>query len=64
MRDYEILRKELPGDTEVAESLLRAQEALRLTRGEPSGVNRARATANSCGIFHNLCLNLSYIVFA
>ncbi|GJU47679.1 inactive TPR repeat-containing thioredoxin TTL3-like protein [Tanacetum coccineum] len=49
VRDYEILRKELPGDNEVAESLLRAQEALRLTRGEPSGVNRARATANSCG---------------
>nr|GEY51285.1 inactive TPR repeat-containing thioredoxin TTL3-like [Tanacetum cinerariifolium] len=48
VRDYEILRKELPGDNEVAESLLRAQEALRLTRGEPSGVNRARATANSC----------------
>lgn len=47
VRDYEILRKELPGDNEVAESLLRAQEALRLTRGEPSGVDRVRASTYS-----------------
>lgn len=63
MRDYEILRKELPGDNEVAESLLRAQESLRLTRGEPSGIDRVRATEYSCGniskldsIFHMLFL--------
>lgn len=48
VRDYEILKKELPGDNEVAESLLRAQDALRLTRGEPSGVDRIRATTYSC----------------
>ncbi|KAI3515562.1 hypothetical protein L1887_14462 [Cichorium endivia] len=48
VRDYEILRKELPGDNEVAESLSRAQEALRLTRGEPSGVDRLRASTHSC----------------
>ncbi|KAF5756445.1 putative tetratricopeptide-like helical domain superfamily, acetyltransferase A, auxiliary subunit [Helianthus annuus] len=47
VRDYEILSKELPGDNEVAESLSRAQEALRLARGEPSGVNRVRASTYS-----------------
>ncbi|XP_071691297.1 inactive TPR repeat-containing thioredoxin TTL3-like [Rutidosis leptorrhynchoides] len=47
VRDYEILRKKLPEDNEVAESLLRAQEALRLTRGEPSGVDRLNATEYS-----------------
>lgn len=35
VRDYEILRKELPGDSEVAESLSRAQDALmKLRRGD------------------------------
>lgn len=34
MRDYEILRKELPNDNEVAESLFRAQVALKKSRGE------------------------------
>lgn len=29
MRDYEVLRRELPGDNEVAESLHRAQVALK-----------------------------------
>lgn len=48
VRDYEILRKELPGDNEVAESLSRAQDALRLTRGEPSGIDRIRASTHSC----------------
>ncbi|CAH1433685.1 unnamed protein product [Lactuca virosa] len=48
VRDYEILTKELPGDNEVAESLSRAQEALRLTRGEPSGIDRIRASTHSC----------------
>ncbi|KAI3818813.1 hypothetical protein L1987_12634 [Smallanthus sonchifolius] len=44
VRDYEMLSKELPGDNEVAESLSRAQEALRLARGEPLGVSRVRAS--------------------
>lgn len=34
MRDYEVLRKDLPGDTEVAESLFHAQVALKTARGE------------------------------
>ncbi|KAL1821497.1 inactive TPR repeat-containing thioredoxin TTL3 [Daucus carota subsp. sativus] len=35
VRDYEILRRELPGDSEVAESLSRAQDALmKLRRGD------------------------------
>jgi DnaJ family protein C protein 7 len=34
VRDYEVLRKDLPGDTEVAESLFRAQVALKTARGE------------------------------
>lgn len=34
MRDYEVLRKELPGDSEVAESLQRAQIALKKSCGE------------------------------
>ena len=33
MRDYELLRKELPGDNEVAESLHNAQVALKKSRG-------------------------------
>lgn len=60
MRDYEILSKELPVDSEVAESLSRAQEALRLARGEPSSVNRVRAPIYSSGDFLNLYLNLSF----
>ncbi|RWW54480.1 hypothetical protein BHE74_00038939 [Ensete ventricosum] len=32
--DYEVLRKELPGDTEVAEALFHAQVALKTSRGE------------------------------
>lgn len=34
VRDYEVLRRELPGDTEVEEGLFRAQVALKTTRGE------------------------------
>ncbi|KAJ6806992.1 TPR repeat-containing thioredoxin TTL1-like [Iris pallida] len=34
VRDYEVLRKELPGDTEVAESLFHAQVSLKTSRGE------------------------------
>ena len=34
MRDYEVLRQELPGDTEMAEALFHAQVALRTSRGE------------------------------
>lgn len=32
--DYEVLRRELPNDTEVAESLFHAQVALKKSRGE------------------------------
>ncbi|XP_043700894.1 TPR repeat-containing thioredoxin TTL1-like isoform X1 [Telopea speciosissima] len=34
VRDYEVLRKELPGDNEVAEALFHAQVALKNSRGE------------------------------
>ncbi|CAL9180237.1 unnamed protein product [Musa hybrid cultivar] len=34
VRDYEVLRKELPGDTEVAEALFHAQVALKTSQGE------------------------------
>lgn len=34
MRDYEVLRRELPGDNEVTESLHRAQIALMKSHGE------------------------------
>ncbi|WVZ72798.1 hypothetical protein U9M48_021204 [Paspalum notatum var. saurae] len=34
VKDYEILRKELPGDTEVAEAYFHAQVALKTSRGE------------------------------
>ncbi|KAG6505071.1 TPR repeat-containing thioredoxin TTL1-like [Zingiber officinale] len=34
VRDYEALRKELPGDTDVAEALFHAQVALKTSRGE------------------------------
>lgn len=34
VRDYEVLRRELPDDSEVAESLFHAQVALKKSRGE------------------------------
>jgi hypothetical protein len=34
VKDYEVLRKELPGDTEVAEAYFHAQIALKPSRGE------------------------------
>lgn len=34
VKDYEILRRELPDDNEVAESLFHAQVALKKSRGE------------------------------
>ena len=34
VRDYEVLRKELPYENEVAESLFHAQVALKKSRGE------------------------------
>jgi hypothetical protein len=34
VRDYEVLRRELPADNEVAESLFHAQVALKKSRGE------------------------------
>jgi DnaJ family protein C protein 7 len=34
VRDYEVLRRELPTDTDVAEKLFHAQVALKATRGE------------------------------
>ncbi|PKU67378.1 TPR repeat-containing thioredoxin TTL1 [Dendrobium catenatum] len=34
VRDYEVLRKELPTDTEVAEALFHSQVALKMSRGE------------------------------
>ncbi|KAF5481434.1 hypothetical protein F2P56_002083 [Juglans regia] len=37
--DYELLRRELPGDIEVAESLQRAQIALQKSHGEEVGMN-------------------------
>lgn len=39
MRDYKLLRRELPGDDEVAESLQRAQIALQKSLGEEVGMN-------------------------
>lgn len=39
MRDYELLRRELPGDNEVAESLQHAQVALQKSHGEEVGMN-------------------------
>jgi hypothetical protein len=34
VKDYEVLRRELPGDTEVAEAYFHAQVALKSSRGE------------------------------
>ena len=34
VKDYEVLRRELPGDTEVAEAYFHAQIALKSSRGE------------------------------
>lgn len=34
MRDYEVLRRELPNNNDIAESLFHAQVALKKSRGE------------------------------
>lgn len=62
MRDYEALRRELPDDNEVAESLFHAQVALKKSRGEEvynmkfggevesvSGLEQFRAAISSPG---------------
>ncbi|GER29168.1 tetratricopeptide repeat-containing family protein [Striga asiatica] len=62
VRDYEVLRRELPDDNEVAESLFHAQVALRKSRGEEvynmkfggevesvSGLDQFRASILSSG---------------
>lgn len=63
VRDYEVLRKELPHNNEVAESLFHAQVALKKSRGEEvfnmkfggdveeiSGLEQFRATISSPGV--------------
>jgi hypothetical protein len=68
VRDYEVLRKELPGDSEVAESLQRAQIALKKSCGEEvhsvdfggeveevSSLNKFKAAISSPGEFKCLC---------
>ena len=65
VRDYEVLRRELPNDKDVAESLFHAQVALKKSRGEEvsnmkfggevelvSGLEQFRATISSPGQFH------------
>ncbi|KAJ4976811.1 hypothetical protein NE237_001917 [Protea cynaroides] len=63
VRDYEVLRKELPGDNEVAEALFHAQVALKKFRGEEvynmkfggeveevSGLDQFKAAISSPGV--------------
>ncbi|WOH03023.1 hypothetical protein DCAR_0522414 [Daucus carota subsp. sativus] len=63
VRDYEVLRKELPNDNDVAESLFHAQVALRKSRGEEvhnmkfggevelvSGLEQFKAAISSPGV--------------
>lgn len=69
MRDYEVLRRELPGDNEVAESLHRARVALKKFRGEElhhvksggevedvSSLDKYKAAISSPGEFEQLLL--------
>jgi hypothetical protein len=69
-----VLRKELPADTEVAESLFHAQVALKTTRGEEvsnmkfggevetvTSIEQVRAAIHSPGEFS--CTNLSMLLF-
>ncbi|XP_057956318.1 inactive TPR repeat-containing thioredoxin TTL3-like [Malania oleifera] len=64
VRDYEILKRELPGDNEVSESLIHAQNALKKLHGEEvhhmkfggkieeiSGLDRFKTAISSPGIF-------------
>lgn len=68
MRDYEVLRKERPGDSEVAESLQCAQIALKKSCGEEvhsvdfggeveelSSPNKFKAAISSPGELSGLC---------
>lgn len=79
MRDYEVLRRELPNDNEVAESLFHAQVALKKSRGEVvhnmkfggevesvSGLEQFRAAISSSGKFfqqHTFIVGVVYIMF-
>lgn len=69
MRDYEVLRRELPGDNEVTESLHRAQVALKKFRAEElhhvksggeveevSSLDKYKAAISSPGEFEQLLL--------
>lgn len=76
MRDYEVLRKELPGDNEVAEALFHAHVALKKSRGEDvynmkfggevesiSGLEQFRAAVSSsgkCCSFHHENYSLAF----
>lgn len=76
MKDLEFLRRELPGDNEVAESLHQAQVALKRSRGEivnyrtasdeveeVSTLDRLKAAISSSGEFISQLLfdNIIYI---
>lgn len=77
MRDYEVLRRELPNDNEVAESLFHAQVALKKSHGEDvynmkfggevelvSGLQQFRAAISSSGKFSCIYyLNLPSIIY-
>ena len=65
MRDYDVLRKELPDDKEVAENLFHAEVALKTSRGEEisnlkfggeveeiTGVEQFQAAVSLTGEFH------------
>ena len=59
MRDYEVLRRELPGDAEVAESLHRAQVALKKYHDDTvNNNNKFKAVISMpCEFQSNLCFS-------
>ena len=62
MRDYEVLRRELTGDAEVAESLHRAQVALKKYHGETVNNNKKFKAAISMPheFQSNLCFSFLF----
>lgn len=73
MRDYEVLRRELPNDNEIAENLFHAQVALKKSRGEEvynmkfggeveeiSGLEQFRAAISSPGKLFNFHIGFAH----
>lgn len=77
VRDYEVLRRELPNDNDIAESLFHAQVALKKSRGEEvynlkfggeveliNNLEQFKAAVASTGLYFILHIIILYVILA